>query len=247
LPLPNSSEDIQLIFTSLAASDDLLARFRGILSADELARASRFRFDKHRNAFLVARGLLRLILGRYTNTDSAAIQFTYGPQGKPEVVDAPHVRFNLSHSESIALYGIRRGGAIGVDVEYIRAMEDLEDIARHFFCAAECEDLLAVPQAGRQKAFFNCWTRKEAFIKAIGEGLSHPLDRFRVALRPDEAACLISVDGRPGAETDWSLHDIAAPEGYVAAVALAGRHGRFDIRRFESPRACAGFCDLKWQ
>jgi 4'-phosphopantetheinyl transferase len=226
-------EDVELIFCKLVASPDSQKYLYSLLSPDERTRAAGFRFDKHRTSFIIARSLLRILLGNVTDAQPAAIAFRYGPEGKPVLDGAPHVHFNVSHSDDLVLYGLRRNHEIGVDIERIRDIDDLEAIAKQFFCPAECRELLTVSKQDRTKAFFDCWTRKEAFIKFLGTGLSFPLLRFQVTLTPGDPARLVHVDGQwPGS---WFLQDVAPSDGYAAAVASEVRNCRFRVWRLEQP------------
>lgn len=196
------------------------------LSADEMARAARFRFPLHRDHFIVARGLLRLIIGRYLQVAAPSLTFAYSPYGKPQLAGAfenSNLRFNLSHSHELVLYALTRRRDLGVDVERLRADVVGEGIAERFFSAAEIKALRALPEESQVEAFFNCWTRKEAYIKAIGEGLSHPLDQFDVSLAPGEPARLIGTRGDPQELERWSLFDLAPGDGYAGALIVEGR------------------------
>jgi 4'-phosphopantetheinyl transferase len=228
-----SGEEIQLIFSTLSASWDAEKYFHELLSPDEQKRATSFKYAKHRTAFIAARGLLRVVLGSYMNVAPAAIDFRYGPSGKPELKGSSQVHFNVSHSDQMVLFGLRLYDEIGVDIERIRPMEDLEGIARRFFSPDECRDLLAIPERHRTKAFYDCWTRKEAFIKFLGTGLSFPLDRFQVALAPGDPVRLIRVDGQP--PKDWFLQDIAPSDSHSAAVASEGWNCRCRVWKLERP------------
>src|ERR1044072_2828149 len=160
----------------------LLEKFRSTLEADELQRASRFHFEKHRSGFVVARGFLRDVLSRYLKTKPEMLRFSYGDYGKPALDGT--LTFNMSHSHEIALLAIAEDKQIGVDVEHIRADFATEDIARRFFSRSEVESFNRLPTEEQVTAFFRCWTRTEAFIKATGRGLSQPLDAFDVTLSP---------------------------------------------------------------
>ena len=237
-----SCDDIHVIFSRLAAEKDFLDQLRQVLSPDEKERARLFRFDEHRNSFIVSRGLLRIILGNCVGTESSAIRFVYGSRGKPSTPNSRRIRFNLSHSGDFVVYALAKGQELGVDVEHIRPVENMEEIARHFFSADEFRELWTVPHDRRTKAFFDCWTRKEAFIKAIGHGLSYPLNRFQVTLLPDEPAGFVSINGRPGSETQWSLHDVSPTKEYAASLVVEHRSSRIRAWKFESPVECASFC-----
>lgn len=196
-----------------------------VLLPDEQVRASRFYFQKNREHFIVARGSLRVILGRYLNTEPEQLQFRYNSYGKPALIGqsgSNGVRFNLSHSRGLALYAIARGREIGVDLEYIRSDFADGQIADRFFSLREAKALGAIPTDSRIAAFFNCWTRKEAYIKARGKGLTLPLDQFEVSLVPGEPATLLRVSGNPDETSRWSLRELLPASGYVAALAVEG-------------------------
>jgi 4'-phosphopantetheinyl transferase len=204
---------------SIQAPVAVVDQFRSLLSADETARASRFRFEHLQHSFILARGALRVLLGRYLNTAPADLAFAYGSKGKPALAESAALQFNASHSGNLALFAFTMDCALGVDVEAVRPMPDMEDVARRFFCPEETAELMALPDGHRDQGFFQCWTRKEAYIKATGEGLSAPLDAFRVALRPGEAARMIHLERDPIAAQAWSLHDLKPAPGYAAALA----------------------------
>ena len=199
--------------------------FARMLSPDEHDRASRFYFSRHREWSIVGRGSLRMILGRYLGILPRQVRLGYGALGKPHLVptEADDLRFNVAHSEGLALYAVTRRQEIGVDLERVRALPDAEEIARRFFSPREVENFLRVAPSHRLGAFFTCWTRKEAFLKATGDGLARPLDDFDVSLAPGEPAQLLRVRDDPGAPSRWSLQDIRAGEGFAAAVAAEGR------------------------
>ena len=210
----------------LASLDQLHVRqLAQTLSEEELARADRFHFHRDRERFIVCRGVLRTILSRYLCVEPCRLRICYGPYGKPyleEEVEEDKLQFNLSHSRGLALYAFTRGRNIGVDLEYIRRMTDFGQIAARFFSRNENSALNALPESQRQEAFFNCWTRKEAYIKAIGNGLMHPLNSFDVSLAPGEPARLLNVEGDPQEASRWSLKSLNPAPGYIAALAVAG-------------------------
>lgn len=200
-------------------------RHAALLAPDEHARADRFRFERDRRRFTVARGVLRALLGRYLGTDPRGVAFRYESHGKPALDGEPAahgIRFNVSHSGEMALYALARGRELGVDVEEVRRMEDGLKIAERFFSEAEVAAFRALPDGIRDDAFFNCWTRKEAYIKAVGEGLSFPLHAFDVSLAPGEPARLLASRDPRQAER-WSLRGLPDPApGYRAAVVVEG-------------------------
>jgi 4'-phosphopantetheinyl transferase len=195
------------------------------LTPDELQRANRFRFYRGRLDFIVARGGLRAILGRYLQKHPRELRFEYGSHGKPELADnlvEPGLRFNLSHAHRLALYAISLGREVGIDIEWIRPEFPGDEIAESFFSRGEVLALSSLPAGQKTEAFFNCWTRKEAYIKARGEGLSIPLERFEVSLAPGEPARLLKVDGDPDERARWTLSALIPGPGYVAALAVRG-------------------------
>ncbi len=192
----------------------------GLLDTDEFARANRFHFEKDRRHFIAARAFLRVLLGRYLDSDPKQLKFSYGLYGKPALLHAGPLRFNMSHSHGVALYAFTEGRDVGVDVEYIRADFTTDDIARRFFSPFEVQSLCGLPTEDRVQSFFRCWTRKEAYIKATGRGLSQPLDGFDVTLRPGESAALLRTDAGP--HEHWSMANIDVGPGYAGAVAVEG-------------------------
>lgn len=200
---------------------------RALLDAEEISRAGRFHFAPDRDHFIVARGVLRTLLGSYLGVDPTALRLTHNPFGKSSVQHEARgrtVTSNLSHSHGLALYAFARDRALGIDVEQARADLACEEVAERFFSAREAGTLRALGPDLKTEAFFNCWTRKEAYIKAIGEGLSHPLESFTVSLIPGEPAALLGVEGAPCETSRWSLRELKPAPGYVAALAVE-RHG----------------------
>jgi 4'-phosphopantetheinyl transferase len=195
------------------------------LAPEERDRAARFHFPKDRDRFVAARGLLRVILGAYLGVDPAGLRFTKNAYGKPALAEQrgpDDLRFNLSHSHELVLYAITRGREVGIDVEWMRPDLADEEIAARFFSPREVAALRALPEPQRLEAFFNCWTRKEAFIKARGEGLSLPLDEFDVSLAPGEPAALLGTCWDPHEAGRWSLRALSPGPGYAAALAVEG-------------------------
>ena len=216
--------EVHLWRVDLEQPEQVVKQFRSTLEGNELYRADRFHFEKDRRAFIVSRGFLRQVLGRYLTVNAETIRFSYGPYGKPALGgdhESSTLRFNMSHSRGVALVAVTEDKALGVDVEYIRADFATEDIARRFFSPREVETFNAVPNDQRVAAFFRCWTRKEAYIKAIGLGLSQPLDGFDVTLGPGEPAALLRADDDDTSR--WSLSDLDAGEDYAAALVVEGQ------------------------
>lgn len=208
---------------SLAASEATRSWLRTTLSAEERERADRFAFDRDRSAYVVAHGALRQILARYARRNPSELRFAEGPKGKPWLLEGAGLEFNLSHSGGFAVVGVTRGARIGVDVETRRRMDDMSSLARHCFAPAEVRELESLPHAARLDAFFNAWTRKEAYIKAIGDGLSCPLESFEVTMAPRDEVRLRSINGSAADADRWSLRAFAPAPGVTAAVAIDGR------------------------
>lgn len=202
------------------ALDVAVEPFLELLQPDELDRANRFYFERDRKRFAIARGFLRVLLGRYLQNDPKSLMFSYGAYGKPALAVETVLRFNMSHSGSMALYALTEGREIGVDVEQMRADFTSDDIARRFFSPFEVESLCGLPREGRVEGFFRCWTRKEAYIKATGRGLSQPLDGFDVTLGPRERAALLRNDD--GTHERWTMANIEVGPGYAGALAVEG-------------------------
>ena len=202
---------------ALDQPESVVDEFRQTLEADELKRAGRFHFEKHRKHFVVGRGGLRHVLARYLDANPEEFRFSYGTYGKPELV-SEGLRFNMSHSHGVALFAVALDRELGVDVEHVRADFATEDIARRFFSRVEVATFNALDKGEQAAAFFRCWTRKEAYIKAIGRGLSEPLDAFDVTLAPGEAAALLRAER--GDTSRWAMFDINAGADYAAALAV---------------------------
>ncbi len=209
----------------LNQSPERTALSRIVLSSAERARAAGFRFDKDRNQFVQARAALRFILSEYLRADPRALEFSYGPQGKPALANGhadSSLRFNLSRRAGLALIAITRGREIGVDVELMHSRVPCCEIADVVFSATELATLRTLPESLRVAGFYNCWTRKEAFAKARGEGLSFPLQEFDVSLTPGHPAELLDIRSDLDEVDRWTLHEIPAGAGYVAALAFEG-------------------------
>jgi len=209
---------------ALEFAPDQVQSFLKILSTDEISKTRRFYFENDRRHSIAARGLLRTILGRYLKTDPRCLRICYKLYGKPALVGTSGhntYNFNLSHSHGLFLLAITLGREIGIDVEYIRPESAGEEIAERFFAPNEIAKLRSLPTDQKVEAFFKCWTRKEAYIKAKGEGLSMPLDQFEVSLSPDEPAALLHpVSFRE--PPDWSLEEVYPGPGYTGALVVQG-------------------------
>ncbi|MCB0207899.1 MAG: 4'-phosphopantetheinyl transferase superfamily protein [Anaerolineae bacterium] len=199
-----------------------IAQLAELLSRSERERANRFVFDKDRRHFTTARASLRLILSRYVQTTAQQLRFRYSAHGKPELTGGNDgsLQFNLSHSHSMALVAVACDSRVGVDVEWVRPLDDMDAIAKRFFSRVEYEAYSALPTNQRAIGFFNCWTRKEAYIKAIGEGLSCPLASFDVSLSPGQPAKLLGINEDRQAAEAWFMEAMTPVSGYVGAVVI---------------------------
>jgi len=225
-PLALPANEVQLWRVDIEAIGPDESRWRQVLSSDELTRASRFHFPRDRQRFVAARGLLRIILASYLATDPNRVSFSYSKQEKPSLspvhVDSG-ITFNISHSGGIALLAFARRREIGVDVEQLRPDSDLEAIARRFFSVHEQSQLAALPAEEKVDAFFRCWTRKEAFIKATGDGLSLPLSQFDVSLAAGETNALLATRPDASEAGRWLLQEVPGGPGYIAALCVRDR------------------------
>ena len=218
-----SDLEVHVWQASLNVSKSLVQRLQQFLSEEEIVRASSFVFERDRHHFIVARGILRAILSRYLRVDPHYIRFDTNAYGKPSLDlprCEPRLNFNLAHSHELALYVFTYAREVGIDVEYMRADFDFEELAKHSFSLYEQSILRALPEEAKQQAFFRCWTRKEAYIKAKGKGLSIPLDLFDVSLAPGESPALINSREDPQETTRWSFKNLDPDPGYASALVV---------------------------
>lgn len=222
-PLDLSLGEIHVWVAGLDAPPPMLAAYRRLLAADEIERASRFRFDHLTARYVTGRGILRLLLGRYLQAAPETLRFRYGAHGKPELdTPAPSLAFNLAHSHNLAVYALALAPRIGVDVEQMREVHERDQIAGRFFSARESMALAALPDEQRSEAFLLCWTRKEAYLKALGAGITYPLDCFSVSLTPGQPAVLLEGAEEYCAGQPWTLLSFAPTPHFQAAVAVEG-------------------------
>lgn len=197
-----------------------------IISSDERERAERFHFERDRKRFVAARVYLRRILGTSLGVEPQRVSFQYGPFGKPalggEFKDSS-LRFNVSHSHGCAVYAVTHGREVGVDLEFIRPLDDLSTLADRNFSVEENNGLRSLPAQDRLSGFFDCWTRKEAFLKATGDGLSFPSEKFDVSLIPGPGRRPLKVRGIAAEENNWTLISLEPDPAYAAALVVEGR------------------------
>lgn len=220
-----ATAEVHVWRASLHASPSRLADLHAILAADERQRAARFHADRDRDSYIVARGVLRTLLGHYVQRLPQELRFSYNLYGKPALESPPDrtpLCFNLSHSHNLVLYAVTYGRDVGIDIEYVRPDFARDQIAAQFFSPRENVELRALTHAQHTIGFFNCWTRKEAYIKARGQGLSLPLDQFDVSLTPGAPAALLQTRDIPDEAARWSLWELHPGPGYIAALAVEG-------------------------
>jgi len=225
LALPE--DEVQLWRSDLAAIRSDESRWQSLLSADEKQRASRFHFAIDRQRFATTRALLRLILAGYLSAHPNDLAFSYSKKEKPSLgplYAGSNLAFNVSHSGEIALLAFTRGRRIGVDVEHIHRDIEIDRIARRFFSAHEQNELAAFPDEEKTQSFFRCWTRKEAYIKAVGDGLSLPLSQFDVSLETSAKSALLATRPDNLEAERWFLREAPAGDGYAAALCVEGRN-----------------------
>lgn len=217
------THDVYVWCVSLEVDKASLKSFQQFLSEEERNKIKRLRFEKARNNFIAARYYLRHIVAPYLNAKPEDLEFKYGPYGKPLLAgkfESTDTCFNMSHSHGLALYAITSGRAVGVDIEKVRLDLDCIKIAERYFSPQEVNALRRLPKDQQRQGFFNCWTRKEAYLKAKGEGFSSPADRFQVSLAPGEPAALLDHSSGPAEVAKWSIEDLDVGDGYTAALAV---------------------------
>jgi len=213
-----------------------LEQLKQCLSQDELEHASRYYFEKDKKYYITSRGILRKILSNYLTMKPEKIKFSYNPYGKPYLCNKFHTKnfnFNLSHSGDLALYIFSANFDVGIDLEKFQLIEGFIDIAMQFFSPNEFLKLKSIPHDQQLTAFFKCWTRKEAFIKAIGNGLSHPLDQFEVTLAPNETAMFVNIISKSTAASEWSLYSFTPKPNYEASFAFKGKCEKIEFFQYE--------------
>lgn len=229
----SSPDEVHIWRTSLDLSSFQSEVLLRTLSVDEVERANRYHFEKDKNRFIAARGILRNILRNYVGMNADKIQFEYAPNGKPLLQNNPGsatVSFNLSHSGAFALYAVTLHRRVGIDIEKIRQDVDVPEIARRFFSEAENSSLEQTPKNRLHELFFQYWTRKEAFLKAIGAGISFPMEKVEVSAGNGSSLTAIALPSDDKENTCWDLHDLFPVAGYAAAVAI--ERGQCDLSLF---------------
>jgi 4'-phosphopantetheinyl transferase len=221
-PITLPQDELHIWHWEPARTQQELSDLWKVLSEDEQERAERYRFPKHRDEFVINRARLRSLLAGYLARLPRELVFDYAPHGKPYLRnESGDWRFNLSHTEGRAAFAITRAREVGIDIEQMRPQADARKIAERFFSVKERQSLHGLSREALDRAFFRCWTRKEAYIKARGEGLSIPLHQFDVSLAEGEPAALLGTRPDPNEAQRWILYDLPFPKGYAGAVAIA--------------------------
>lgn len=222
------ANQIHVWCVDLHVSDLTLLRLKSFLNAEELKRAERFHFEKDQIQFTAARGYLREILGAYTQLPPASLNFKYQEHGKPALaLENRQLQFNLSHTKGFALYAIAHQYNVGIDIESQERTIAADELAARFFAPAEVEMLARTPANLKSQAFFNIWTRKEALIKALGKGLSFPLDQFVV--NAAESAKLLEIRGDKKIAQAWALYSLQPAQNYIGALAVDAPAEKLEI------------------
>lgn len=214
---------VHLWIAPLDLSCDKLKEFELSLSEEELSRASRFRFPELTNRYVAAHGWLRQLLGSYVGQPPCALEFCQGPNGKPALLLGSNpggIQFNMAHSGALAAIAITRDVAIGVDIELVHPIEEIPELVSQFFSQRESALFQVLPEAKRLEAFFNLWTRKEAWLKATGEGIGHLLNQVEVTFEPGRPARLLNLPLGYTGRGNWTLHHLVPLHSFVAAMAI---------------------------
>ena len=231
-----SDDDVHVWCVPLHQSIYLTEQLASLLSTDEKKRAERYRFEHLQKSYIVARGILRVLLAGYVDLQPTQLEFSYLQTGKPQLSEKLNktIFFNLSHSHELALYAFSRSRDVGIDIEHIRPIDDLEQIAERNFSAIENSKLKTLPPEKVLEGFFNCWTRKEAYIKARGDGFSFPLQQFDVSLKPGQPAELLRVCGRVQEAARWCMYELHPAVDYVGALVMKGNKGNLSYREWKA-------------
>jgi 4'-phosphopantetheinyl transferase len=219
------ADEIHVWFGALDQPEPEYSRFMRTLSSDERTRAGRYHKQEDRNRFIARHGMLRMILGCYLGVQPGELRLHHGKHGKPELSGSfgkGTVLFNLSHSKDVALFAFSRNHELGVDIERIRDIAEMETIVERFFSAREKSFIRALPLDKRRDAFFYCWTRKEAYIKATGEGFSRPLDTVDVA--PVQGGETAAIEGMEKETSPWSIRTLGLAREHASALVVNSKN-----------------------
>lgn len=230
-PLTLAENTLHIWTLRTKPSPEALERFGALLSDEERRRAMQFRLTQAREAFVAARGALRYLLGCCLDRDPAALRLVDDSLGKPHLACGETTQFSVAHSAERLVIALGAGCPIGVDVEQMVSLENLDRMVGRCFCPEEAAEILSLPPPQRQAAFFCCWTRKEAYSKATGGGL-HTFQSFRVTVQPGSAARLVASEREASVGAEWTLEDLELGPGYWAAIAYRGGQRPLSHRDF---------------
>ena len=237
-----TTAEIQLWSIDINSASHDVEELLSLLSDDELERAKKFRFQKHLHRWIVGRAMLRTILSAMTQRSPESVAFEYNEHAKPYLpYSSGHERihFNLTHSSDLALIAVTSAGPVGIDVERIKPLSNIDAVVSRFFSPAERDEFAGVTgDVDRLKAFYACWTRKEAYLKALGCGISKPTDTFDVTFLSNSEPEIIAIDGDNDTARDWLLFDLKVTPGYVGALAIRSKDD-IDLIWREAPRSCS--------
>lgn len=234
---PLADNEVHVWAAPLDIAPGVLEKFRATLSPDEQERAAKYKFEKHRNRYIVARAVLRKILGNYLHAEPAALRFDYSTNGKPSLTPdfaSTGIHFNLAHTDDLALIAVTRIGMIGIDVESVRPVKEMDALVARFFSAHESELFQNVAVDQKPAAFFNLWTRKEALLKATGEGITRSLSLVEVSFLPGEPARLLAISGDSTEAAGWTLRELSPAPGYTGAVAIQAQNISVRCRKWDN-------------
>ena len=223
--MSQENDGIEVIVSVLATGPGDIRAAAALLSCAERNRAQRFVFDRDRRLFIAARAQLRRLLAARLAQEPDSIEIAYGPHGKPALARRYErdCRFNVSHHADVAVYAFSNGKDVGIDIEAIRDVPGAHSMAAHFFTRREQEEYQSLEADDRRLGFLNWWTRKEAFVKALGQGLSYPLDCFDVSLAPGAPAMILRLMDTPGDRCGWRLRSFVPAPGFVGAIVTEDR------------------------
>ncbi len=231
-----AENEVHIWQLKLPQQDNLILQSFGLLSGDEIIRAGKYKFSEDHNNFIASRGVLRIIIGKYLDVQPENIKFSYTSYGKPflSITEYPiGLNFNLSDTKGLVLYAFTLINEIGIDVEHLHEIKDMEAVAARFFSVNEVQRLKQVALEKRDDAFLSCWTLKEAYIKAIGEGLSCPLDQFEMAFNEEEMPALLLAKWDKNEKERWKMYRVQSPEGYIASMAVEGKSHELVYKDFD--------------
>ncbi|MEO8664515.1 MAG: 4'-phosphopantetheinyl transferase superfamily protein [Ignavibacteria bacterium] len=230
MQIPGNEIHIYSIDSKVVVNE--IESFREVLSEFEILKAKRFKFDKDKKNYIVFRSTLRKILSEYLITDPSSITFSYSEKGKPYIKDSI-LKFNVSHSRSLAVYAVTLNDELGIDTEHIKKMPDAFEIAQRYFSIKENTEFAELKKGEIPLSFFNCWTRKEAFIKALGYGLSYPLADFSVSFKPGDEPQISWIKDNDKKKNEWSLFNIDIAKGYVTSLAVKSKKKNIVIKNLK--------------